>query len=153
MSGFGAFRPLGSQPPPEHSAARGSEPAAAPSPDFAEADDSTELDTPDAEGVEAEPAPSPSMTHLHADRAELELFLAALFRHADENTFISLRVFDQFDRAGNIHGDDLGACLPELDVKTKPFGAMSREFDKAFGPERAFKDETRVFVGHRRLVR
>jgi hypothetical protein len=60
---------------------------------------------------------------------------------------------DQFGRAGHIQGDGLGAGLPELKVETKPFGAMLREFDKARGPEGAFKDETRVFMGHRRLVR
>jgi len=59
---------------------------------------------------------------------------------------------DQFDRAGNIQGNSLRAGLPELEVETKSLGAMPRKFDEALGPEPAFKDETRVFMGHRRSV-
>src|ERR1700721_4498261 len=64
-----------------------------------------------------------------------------------------LESVDQFDSAGHIQGDGLHAGLPELKVEPKPFGAMLCEFDKACGLECALKDETRVFMGHRRLVR
>src|SRR5277367_3722850 len=60
---------------------------------------------------------------------------------------------DQFDRAGYIQGDGLSAGLSELKVEPEPLGAMLCEFDKARRPEGAFKDETRAFMGHRRLVR
>jgi hypothetical protein len=63
-----------------------------------------------------------------------------------------LECIDQFNRAGNIHVDGISAGRPEPKVETKPFGAMPREFNEALDPERAFEDETRVFVSHRRLV-
>jgi hypothetical protein len=64
-----------------------------------------------------------------------------------------LERIDQFDRAGNIHRDGLGTRLPELNIETQPSSAMSRKFDEALGMEPAFKDETRMFMGHRRSVR
>lgn len=36
---------------------------------------------------------------LHADRDQLDRFIAALFRYADQGTFASLRAFDQTDRS------------------------------------------------------
>src|SRR5580700_8462573 len=60
---------------------------------------------------------------------------------------------DQLSRAGHIQGDGLSAGLSELNVEPKPFGAMPRELHETLGAERAFKDKTRVFSGHRRLVR
>src|SRR5579871_269171 len=55
---------------------------------------------------------------------------------------------DQFDRAGNVHGDDRDAGLPELDVEAQPFSAVPRKFNETLCPERAFKDEARAFTGH-----
>jgi hypothetical protein len=56
---------------------------------------------------------------------------------------------DQFERAGNLHGDGLDAGLAKLNVETEPFSAVPCKFDEALRLERAFKDEARAFMGHR----
>jgi hypothetical protein len=60
---------------------------------------------------------------------------------------------DQFNRAGNVYGDGVSAGLPKLKVEAQPRSTMLRKFNETPRLERAFEDETRVFVGHRRLVR
>jgi hypothetical protein len=60
-----------------------------------------------------------------------------------------LECVDQFNGAGNIHGDGLGTGRSEFKFETKSPGAMFREFHEALRPECASEDETRVFVAHR----
>jgi hypothetical protein len=43
------------------------------------------------------PAPLQKRQHLEADREQIAQFVNLLFRYADEGTFASLRIFDQFD--------------------------------------------------------
>ena len=38
------------------------------------------------------------MGSLQVDQDQIERFVSALFRYADEGTFVSPRAFDQFDR-------------------------------------------------------
>ena len=58
---------------------------------------------------------SANATKLHADRAQIEQFVGALFRYAPDNSYVSLRAFDQVDskkpavfiRPVRINGDGL----------------------------------------------
>jgi hypothetical protein len=65
--------------------------------------------------VDVPPKPAPATLqkrqHLEADREQIAQFVDLLFRYADEGTFVSLRIFDQFDPGS-----------PALHVVGKPIG-------------------------------
>jgi hypothetical protein len=57
-----------------------------------------------------------------ADRAEIDAFTSGIFLYADEGTFVSLRIFDQYDRT----------VPPILIRSVKVNGDASRLVDEAF---------------------
>ena len=76
------------------------------------------------------------MAVLHADRDQIARFVATLFAYADENTFVSLRAFDQTDRS----------MPPKLIRAVEINGKMGRLVDEAVAAAEEMANETRPIV-------